>query len=442
MPSSDPFDFLLSLAAFAEGAAARGLPQKKSIEDYLTRLADFAELASFRLLAANNKIITEAAAPASKKQAEEDKGGKLAYYSFPVPSEAHKQAHLEIRQRRDCVMPESFFRLACLFMAPLLSAKANENGFGQLTGQSEAMRQTLRQIAIVAPSHSTVLIQGESGTGKELAARAIHRAGPRPDGPFISLNCAALPENLIESELFGHERGAFTGAEKMRIGRFEHANGGTLFLDEIGELGPAIQAKLLRALQERAFERLGGMNTIKVDARIIAATNRDLIKMVEKGEFRRDLFYRLNVFPICMPALRDRPEDILPLAARFLRIHAPQARFSGEAASLLQRHSWPGNVRELENIIERAALLLGGDTILLPEHLPFLQNESRFGAETTVNLAKRIADLEQEYIIKALALSMGKINKAAGRLGLTERELGLRLKKYGISYKTYRPLKN
>lgn len=315
-------------------------------------------------------------------------------------------------------------------------APAGKFGF---VGSSAALRQVCGQIAIVAPSHTTVLLQGESGTGKELAARAIHKTSPVACGPFISLNCAALPENLMESELFGHEKGAFTGAVQMRRGRFELANGGTLFLDEIGELSPGLQAKLLRALQERAFERLGGMHTVRFDARIIAATNRDLAQMVEEGAFRRDLFYRLNVFGIHLPPLRERPEDILPMAAHFLRRHINGGYpvFSPEALEALQQHNWPGNGRELENVMERAALLIGDGNVLLPEHLPPDLQSKKTGSSLP-GLAQKMNELELAYIKDALKASNGRISRAAALLNMTQRQLGLRMAKYGLSYKDYR----
>lgn len=321
-------------------------------------------------------------------------------------------------------------------LAPDYPSPAPVFGF---IGQSRALRNACEQIAIVAPSHTTVLLQGESGAGKELAARAIHLNSAVKNGPFISVNCAALPESLIESELFGHERGAFTGATQMHRGRFERANGGTLFLDEIGELSPAIQAKLLRALQERSFERLGAMTTVSFDARIIAATNRDLAQMVENGSFRRDLFYRLNVFVIRMPPLRERPEDILPLASHFLNRHLNGIQFSKEAIEFLQAHDWPGNARELENAMERAALLLGKGTVLLPEHLPAeVVPQPRAPVQDGLKIAKKIARMERADIISALGASAGRLNKAAAMLGLSERQLGYRLRKYGISFKDFR----
>lgn len=333
-----------------------------------------------------------------------------------------------------------------------LSAPLRPHGF---VGNSDAMRLVYEQISQVAPSSTTVLLYGESGTGKELAAHAIHSAGKRSKGPFISLNCAALPENLIESELFGHEKGAFTGASGIRKGRFELADGGTLFLDEVGELSLLTQAKLLRVLQERCFERLGGTESLSVDVRIITATNRDLARMVEEGTFRRDLYYRLNVFPIHMPPLRERQNDIQPLAAYFVDKYAAANGRSGIRISLavmdmLQRYSWPGNIRELENVMERAVLLVGQDGLILPQHLPRELHSTHcpFGPEAhkgpvepytaSGTLQDRLDELERACITDALARHKGHMGHAAQALGLTERVMALRMKKHGISYKDFR----
>ncbi len=325
-------------------------------------------------------------------------------------------------------------------------------------GNSEGMQKVYAQIAQVAPSVTTVFLQGESGTGKELAARAIHSGSARAGKPFISLNCAALPENLIESELFGHERGAFTGASATRKGRFELAHGGTLFLDEVGELSLMTQAKLLRVLQERAFERLGGMETHYVDVRFITATNRNLEHMVAKESFRRDLFYRLNVFPIYLPPLRGRPEDILPLANHFIRKFAQangreNVRLSLSVMDMLQRYAWPGNIRELENVMERAVLLLGREGLVLPQHLPpalhgahcaGISGESACAARPgfSGSLQDQLDELERASIVEALEFSQGQMGKAAASLGLTERIMALRMKKYEINYKEFRPRHN
>ncbi|MDR1777213.1 MAG: sigma 54-interacting transcriptional regulator [Desulfovibrio sp.] len=343
----------------------------------------------------------------------------------------------------------ALLRDAALQMQLAMDEKGEMTRPRGFVGNSEKMEIVYSQIEQVAPSSTTVLLHGESGTGKELAAKAIHTASARARKPFISLNCATLPETLVESEIFGHERGAFTGANATRKGRFELANSGTLFLDEVGELPLLTQAKLLRVLQERSFERLGGMETIHVDVRFITATNRDLEKMVEEGLFRRDLYYRLNVFPIVLPPLRERPDDILPLAAHFLQKFAEangrrQIQLSEKVRVILQEYSWPGNIRELENVMERAVLLLGQENMLFPQHLPpALQDFSCSGGSGVKSafdggLPERIEAQERASIVEALEWSKGKIGKAAARLGLTERVMGLRLRKYALNYKDFR----
>lgn len=352
----------------------------------------------------------------------------------------------------------TILRVLAAMFAPYVNASgantqnraARSLKFGRFVGNSQVMRQVYAQIMQVAPSRLTVFLEGESGTGKELAARSIHEGSPRAAGPFISVNCAAIPENLVESELFGHERGAFTGAAQTRKGKFELAHNGTLFLDEIGETSLAVQARLLRVLQDRAFERIGGSSTLHTDVRVITATNRDLARMVEEGTFRLDLYYRLNVFPILMPALRDRPEDIAPLADYFLQREARFAkcgpsRLSLEAKAILERYVWPGNIRELENAMERSALLAAGG-VILPEHLPLrLLTETGHAPDLVQGAAGNLkADLEEHEkraILDALASSCGHIGKAAKSLGMTERVLALRLNRYGIDYKNFRTAK-
>lgn len=318
--------------------------------------------------------------------------------------------------------------------------------FGRFVGNSPTMQQIYAQIMQVAPSRLTVFLGGESGTGKELAARAIHEGSPRAAGPFISVNCAAIPESLVESELFGHERGAFTGASQTRKGKFELAHHGTLFLDEIGETSPAVQARLLRVLQDRTFERIGGSATIQTDVRIIAATNRNLAEMVKEGSFRLDLYYRLNVFSILMPALRDRIEDIPALAAHFLQREAALAghkspEISAAALAILQQYAWPGNIRELENVIERSSLLGMAGGLILPEHLPenlIAGNQEALLEPKTLNLKADLEKYEKRAILTALTRSAGHIGNAAKSLGMTERVLALRLARYDIDYKDFR----
>jgi Nif-specific regulatory protein len=299
------------------------------------------------------------------------------------------------------------------------------------------MRQMYEEMSRVAPANTTVLIRGESGTGKELIAQAIHYHSPRAKKPFIKVNCAALPETLIESELFGHERGAFTGAENRKKGRFELAHGGTLFLDEIGELSPAIQVKLLRVLQEREFERVGGTDPVRVDVRVIAATNKNLEKALEDTSFREDLYYRLNVFPILIPPLRARKADVLLLAdyfaEKFAREHQKSIkRISTSAIDLLTSYHWPGNVRELENTIERAVLLADGEVIHGHHLPPTLQTAEATGTVVSASLGTAVEAFERSLIEDALKSSRGNRSKAARLLSTTERVISYKAKKYGI----------
>jgi Nif-specific regulatory protein len=309
--------------------------------------------------------------------------------------------------------------------------------FSSLVGTSGPMRQLYEEMARVAGTGTTVLIRGESGTGKELIASGIHYHSPRAKKPFIKVNCAALPETLVESELFGHERGAFTGAENRKKGRFELANGGTLFLDEIGELSPAIQVKLLRVLQEREFERVGGTEPIRVDVRVIAATNRDLERALQHGSFREDLYYRLNVFPIFIPPLRERKADVLPLADHFVEKYAREhgktiKRISTTAIDQLACYHWPGNVRELENTMERAVLMADGEVIHGHHLPPTLQTAEATGTVVSTSLGGAVATFERSLIEDALKTTRGNRSKAARLLGTTERVINYKVKKYGI----------
>ncbi|MEW5762547.1 MAG: sigma-54 dependent transcriptional regulator [Bacillota bacterium] len=309
---------------------------------------------------------------------------------------------------------------------------------GEMVGNSPAIMEVRRLIEHVAPTDATVLLTGESGTGKEVAAVAIHRKSPRADGPFIAVNCAALPEQLLESELFGHEKGAFTGATARKPGRFEMAARGTIFLDEVAEMSPAMQVKLLRVLQDKSFERVGGTETLRVDTRIIAATNRDLAASVREGSFRQDLYYRLNVFSIHLPPLRERREDIPLLADHFLRKMAPLYRpctLSREALDLLCRYDWPGNIRELQNVIERA-LILCQESEIKPAHLPKeLQAAPARPPCPVVNLPDEgisLEEVEKMLILQALDKSRGNQTRAAQLLGITRATLLYRMQKYGI----------
>lgn len=315
--------------------------------------------------------------------------------------------------------------------------------FYNIVGRSNKMTEVFEMIEQVSSSDATVLLRGESGTGKELVANAIHYNSPRLEGPFIKVNCAALPETLIESELFGHEKGAFTGAIRTRSGKFERANKGTIFLDEIGTLNLTAQAKLLRVLQEREFERIGGNHTIHIDIRIIAATNKALENAVRKGTFREDLYYRLNIFPIYIPPLRERKTDILLLADFFLEKYSEQydkqiRRIATSAIDMLMRYHWPGNVRELENCIERAVILCNNNVIYSYHLPPTLQTAEKTSTLPSRSLPYMLLAVERDLIIDALKTAQGNMTKAARLLGTTERIVGLRIKKYGINPKNYR----
>lgn len=309
--------------------------------------------------------------------------------------------------------------------------------FAGIIGASAALRRVLREVEIVAPTDSTVLILGETGTGKELIAKAIHNLSQRVAHPFVKLNCAAIPANLLEAELFGHERGAFTGAVNQRIGRFETAHRGTLFLDEIGDLPLELQPKLLRVLQEQEFERLGSSRTQKADVRLIAATHQNLLDKIEVGEFRRDLYYRLNIFPITLPPLRERREDIQPLADHFARSCGAKMKkqireISPQTLKVLQAHDYPGNVRELQNIIERAVIRTP-DGILRPEHLKV----DAVGAKKQItNAPQTLADFERVFILQTLRENnwqVGGKSGAATRLGLKRSTLNSKMEKLGIN---------
>jgi Nif-specific regulatory protein len=306
------------------------------------------------------------------------------------------------------------------------------------------MRNILEEVAQVAATNVTVLIRGESGTGKEMIASIIHANSLRAGQPFIKVNCAALPEGLVESELFGHERGAFTGAVTGRKGRFEMAHGGTLFLDEVGDMSLATQAKLLRVIQEKEFERLGGGETLKVDVRLLAATNRNLEKMAEEGLFRMDLYYRLSVFPISLPPLRKRVEDIMDLAENFAKKFSADPEnpihIASDTYRILRTYEWPGNIRELENIVERAVVLCGPDGMIEARHLPaWLQGRQQDQEPKTLDEA--VANLEIRMINEALESTNGHITQAAALLGLTERKMSLRMEKYKIDFRPFRSKK-
>jgi two-component system response regulator HydG len=320
--------------------------------------------------------------------------------------------------------------------------------FGEMVGSTEAMKKVFAVVERVAPTDTSVAIYGESGTGKELVARAIHQRARRAAGPFIKVNCGALAETLLESELFGHEKGAFTGAVKRKLGRFELADQGTLFLDEIGDITPSMQTKLLRVLQEREFERVGGEQSVKVDVRVISATNRDLGKEVAEGRFREDLFYRLQVVPIMLPPLRERKDDLGPLVSHFIAKLAPRTNpqvrgISDAALARLYAYRWPGNVRELGNVIEQALVFADGDQITpeaLPEALRMTEGP-RLSAEAPelpvpsgqMALPDLLDDLERQLILKAYAQAKGVKTETARLLGIKTSALYYKLEKYGIA---------
>ena len=381
--------------------------------------------------------------------------------AVPLISRARVLGTLNVASRREDAFNETSVKLleevACLFAIALdnalaykhieaLNSKLAEEKlyladeirsnyfFEEIIGNSKPLQNVLRQLEVVAPSDSTVLICGETGTGKELAARAIHNLSARKNATFVKLNCAAIPTGLLESELFGHERGAFTGAVMQRIGRFELAHHGTLFLDEIGEIPLELQPKLLRVLQEQEFERLGSTRTIHVDVRLVAATNKDLLKMVKDGEFRADLFYRLNVFPIVMPPLRDRREDIPMLVRYFVQQVAQRMgrhieTIQSETMEELVRYSWPGNIRELQNIIERAVILSSGTVLQVP------RGELQASANTQGKTPQTMEEAERRHILQALEEThwvVGGPHGAAARLGMKRSTLQFRMQKLRI----------
>jgi transcriptional regulator with PAS, ATPase and Fis domain len=347
---------------------------------------------------------------------------------------------------KEKIITDDYDQITRLFdnVANILSNVEAKELFPNIIGSSSSMRNIFTQIIKVAPTDSTVLISGESGTGKELIASGIYEHSVRKGKPFVKINCVAIPEGLLESELFGHERGSFTGAIEQKKGKFEIANNGTIFLDEIGDMPLATQAKLLRVLQEKEFERVGGTKLIRVDIRVIAATNKNLPEMIKKGTFREDLYFRLNVFSISLTALRERKEDIPLIANYFLESLPKQAKLSTSALQELIGYSWPGNVRELRNILEQASILSENGIIEL-HHLPetLLKQNSR-------NMVNNISDdmaidaklelMEKEIIVAALRKTNGIQVKAADILGINQRSLWHRIKKYNIEINTFRNL--
>ena len=375
-----------------------------------------------------DEVVGALSADRARKESGDDLSGEVRFLEAVARLLSHR-----VRERR---IKDENERLREM----MLRAKPE----GPIVGNSDVMQEVVMQIMQVADSRTTVILTGETGTGKGLVAAQIHRMSPRKNGPFVTVSCGAIPENLIESELFGHEKGAFTGAIDRRIGKFEQANGGTIFLDEIGELPPPAQVKLLQVLQDREFQRVGGSKTIRVNVRVSAATNRDLESAVQDGKFRSDLFYRLNVFPIHIPPLRERGADVMLLADHFVRKFADElgknvVRIETPAIDMLMSYHWPGNVRELENCIERAALLTADDTIHAHHLPPSLQMKSP--AERKHSRGKfeaLVAAYEVELITDALKDAGGNQTEAARLLDTTKRVIQYKVSKYGIDYQRFR----
>ncbi|HVO97614.1 MAG TPA: sigma-54 dependent transcriptional regulator [Bryobacteraceae bacterium] len=398
------------------------------------------------------------------------RGGAVDYVSKPVDAEevvARIETHISLRRLRDrlesmvqertsqLVMANERLERALQELRVLKEQLQLENlvlrdevdkmaMFGDIVGSSEPLQRVLRHVAKVAPTDSTVLITGESGTGKELVARAIHKSSQRYGRPFIRVNCAAIPQSLIASELFGHEKGAFTGAMQRRLGRFEMATRGTIFLDEVGEIPPETQIALLRVLQERELERVGGSQTVPVDVRVLAATNRDLKASVAAGTFRLDLFYRLNVFPVHMPSLRERVEDIPLLIEYFIEQFANKTgrkirNIQKRTLDLLSRYHWPGNIRELQNVIERAVILCEGETFAVDE--TWFQKEKPGMQDAPVALTEMLVDRKREAIEAALIQSKGRVSGptgAAAALGIPRQTLESTIRSLGINKHRFR----
>jgi transcriptional regulator with GAF, ATPase, and Fis domain len=368
----------------------------------------------------------------------QDSGG-FEYLGTGMDVTATKLAFQEIQELKDKLYKEN---------VAFKEEIDQSSMFEEIVGTSHPLRRVLAHVEKVAPTESTVLITGETGTGKELIARAIHKRSPRADRPFIRVNCAAIPQSLVASELFGHEKGAFTGATQRRHGRFEMADGGTLFLDEIGELPADTQISLLRVLQEKEIERIGGSQVIPVDVRIIAATNRDLQSARDEGKFRHDLFYRLNVFPIEMPSLRERKGDITLLIGYLTDRYASRAgkkikHIAKRTLGLLQEYDWPGNIRELQNLIERAVILCDSDTLSIDE--TWLMRSSQHGAAQSVPVESSLENREKEVIEEALATCKGRVagpSGAATRLGIPRSTLESRIKSLGIDKWRHKPARN
>ncbi|MBE0556188.1 MAG: sigma-54-dependent Fis family transcriptional regulator, partial [Proteobacteria bacterium] len=396
----------------------------------MTKMDGIEALGEIRKISPQVPVLIMTAYASVKTAVEALKAGAFDYLTKPLDIE-------ELKILIDKAMDHYHLRQENLVLKERLGDRFD---FARIIAASPKMKALLETLAMVAPSDATVLIMGESGTGKEVIANAIHHNSPRSGEAFIKVSCAALPETLLESELFGHEKGAFTGAVARREGRFQLAHRGTIFLDEVGEMSPALQAKLLRVLQEKEFEPLGGTRTLKVDIRVITATNRDLEREVKEGRFREDLYYRLNVVPLILPPLRERREDIPLLADHFLALFREKNRkpikaISGKALDLLIRYDWPGNVRELENVIERA-VILARDEVLVPADLPpqirMLSGEA--GQDTfAIPSGMSLDEMERALIVKTLEETGGNRTRASEILGINRRTLQNKLKEYGLA---------
>jgi two-component system response regulator HydG len=396
----------------------------------MTKMDGIEALGEIRKISPLVPVLIMTAYASVKTAVEALKAGAFDYLTKPLDIE-------ELKILIDKAMDHYHLRAENLILKERLGDRFD---FSRIIAASPKMKTLLETLAMVAPSDATVLIMGESGTGKEVIANAIHHNSPRAGEPFIKVSCAALPETLLESELFGHEKGAFTGAVARREGRFQLAHRGAIFLDEVGEMSPALQTKLLRVLQEKEFEPLGSARTIKVDIRVIAATNRDLEKEVKEGRFREDLYYRLNVVPLVLPTLRERREDIPLLADHFLALFREKNRkpikaISGKALDLLVRYDWPGNVRELENVIERA-VILSRDEVLFPADLPpqiRMLSEGVEEAGFVIPTGMSLDEMERALIVKTLDETGGNRTRASEILGINRRTLQNKLKQYGLT---------
>ncbi len=412
------------------GEAAVSLCRERALDLILmdVRMAGMSGIEALREIKAHNPaipILIMTAYSTIESAVEAIKAGAYDYLTKPLDFE-------DLRLTLDRVLDHASLRHENTALRATLESAFDPGG---IIGQSQPMRRLMDMLATIAPSEATVLITGESGTGKELIARALHANSPRRKGPYVAVNCAALTETLLESELFGHEKGAFTGAERRREGRFLAADKGTIFLDEIGEMPLAMQVKLLRVIQEREIQRVGGDQTLKVDVRIVAATNRDLWREVESKTFRQDLYYRLNVVTLALPPLRERREDIPLLASHFLaRFAARNGKnikgFTPAAMDRLVKHSWPGNVRELENAVERAVVLLVGEYIGERELPPTLSGQDEIQAVSSLS-GLTLEELERRAVLEALDAAGGNKSEAARRLGITRKTMHAKLAKYG-----------